>query len=101
MRVSYNKLWKLLIDKNMKKGELRDAIGASKSTFAKLGKNENVTLPVLLSIEYRLCKQIKDTLVIGTIISTKTRVFCFWEERSNLYAEKKNNRSITFSAPSS
>lgn len=50
MRVSYNKLWKLLIDKNMKKGELRDAIGPSKSTFAKLGKNENVTLPVLLSI---------------------------------------------------
>lgn len=73
MRVSYNKLWKLLIDKNMKKGELRDA----------------------------MCKQIKDTLVIGTIISTKTRVFCFWEERSNLYAEKKNNRSISFSAPSS
>ena len=50
MRVSYNKLWKLLIDKNMKKGELREAIGASKSTFAKLGKNQNVTLPVLLSI---------------------------------------------------
>lgn len=56
MRVSYNKLWKLLIDKNMKKGELRDAIGASKSTFAKLGKNQNVTLPVLLSIcEYLKC----------------------------------------------
>lgn len=47
MRVSYNKLWKLLIDKNMKKGELRDAVGASKSTFAKLGKNENVSLAVL------------------------------------------------------
>ena len=28
LRVSYNKLWKLLIDKNMKKGELREAIGA-------------------------------------------------------------------------
>jgi DNA-binding Xre family transcriptional regulator len=56
MRVSYNKLWKLLIDKNMKKGELREAIGASKSTFAKLGKNENVTLPVLLDIcEYLQC----------------------------------------------
>lgn len=56
MRVSYNKLWKLLIDKNMKKGELREAVGASKSTFAKLGKNENVTLPVLLSIcEYLNC----------------------------------------------
>ena len=34
----------------MKKSELREAIGASKSTFAKLGKNENVTLPVLLAI---------------------------------------------------
>lgn len=34
MRVSYNKLWKLLIDKNMKKGELREAVGASKSTFS-------------------------------------------------------------------
>ena len=55
LRVSYNKLWKLLIDKNMKKGELREAIGASKSTFAKLGKNQNVTLPVLLSI----CKYLK------------------------------------------
>lgn len=56
MRVSYNKLWKLLIDRNMKKGELRDAIGASKSTFAKLGKNENVTLPILLAIcEYLNC----------------------------------------------
>ena len=56
MRVSYNKLWKLLIDKNMKKGELRDAIGASKSTFAILGKNENVTFPVLLEIcEYFNC----------------------------------------------
>ena len=50
MRISYNKLWKMLIDKGMKKSQLRVAVGASKSTFAKLGKNENVTLPVLLSI---------------------------------------------------
>lgn len=47
MKVCYNKLWKLLIDKGMKKSQLRVAVGASKSTFAKLGKNENVTLPVL------------------------------------------------------
>ena len=46
MKVRYNKLWKLLIDKGMKKSQLREAVGASKSTFAKLGKNENVTLPV-------------------------------------------------------
>lgn len=48
MKVCYNKLWKLLIDKGMKKSQLRVAVGASKSTFAKLGKNENVTLPSLL-----------------------------------------------------
>ena len=48
--------WKLLIDKGMKKSQLREAVGASKSTFAKLGKNENVTLPVLLNIcEYLEC----------------------------------------------
>ena len=56
MKVRYNKLWKLLIDKGMKKSQLRAAVGASKSTFAKLGKNENVTLPVLLNIcEYLEC----------------------------------------------
>ena len=38
MKVRYNKLWKLLIDKEMKKSQLREAVGASKSTFAKLGK---------------------------------------------------------------
>ena len=50
MRVSYNKLWKMLIDKGMKKSQLREAVGASKSTFAKLGKNENVTTDVLVKI---------------------------------------------------
>lgn len=56
MKVRYNKLWKLLIDKEMKKSQLREAIGASKGTFAKFGKNENVTLPVLLNIcEYLEC----------------------------------------------
>ena len=56
MKVCYNKLWKLLIDKGMKKSQLRVVVGASKSTFAKLGKNQNVTLPVLLSIcEYLKC----------------------------------------------
>lgn len=56
MKVCYNKLWKLLIDKGMKKSQLRKAVGASKSTFAKLGKNENITLPGLLNIcEYLNC----------------------------------------------
>ena len=50
--VSYNKLWKLLIDRNMKRTELRIAAGISSSTLAKLGKNESVTTDVLV----RICK---------------------------------------------
>lgn len=50
MAVSYNKLWKLLIDKNMKKKELGEAAGISNSLIAKLGKNENVTVDVLARI---------------------------------------------------
>lgn len=50
MAVSYNKLWKLLIDKNMKKKDLAEAAGVSNSLIAKLGKNENVTVDVLVKI---------------------------------------------------
>ena len=48
--VSYNKLWKLLIDNHMKKKELGEAAGISNSLIAKLGKNENVTVDVLVRI---------------------------------------------------
>ena len=41
MTVCYNKLWKLLIDKNMKKKDLRLATGMSTTALAKLGKNEH------------------------------------------------------------
>lgn len=47
MAVSYNKLWKLLIDKNMKKVDLRDAVGMSTNTLAKLGRNEYVAMEVM------------------------------------------------------
>ena len=50
MSLSYNKLWKVLIDKNMKKIELKDIAGISSSSLAKLGKNEPVTLEVLMKI---------------------------------------------------
>ena len=50
MNISYNKLWKLLIDKKMKKVELKDIAGISSSSLAKLGKNEPVTLEVLMKI---------------------------------------------------
>ncbi len=50
MSVSYKKLWKLLIDKDMKKKDLQKVAGISASSVAKLGKNENVTLDVLVKI---------------------------------------------------
>lgn len=48
--ISYNKLWKLLIDKNMNRQDLRNATGISAASIAKLGKGENVTTAVLLKI---------------------------------------------------
>jgi len=52
--ISYNKLWKLLIDKNMKRQDLRNITKPklSTATLAKLGKGENVNTEVLL----RICK---------------------------------------------
>ena len=50
MRISYNKLWKLLIDKNMTKMEIKDAAGISAASIAKLGKGANITTDVLLKI---------------------------------------------------
>lgn len=50
MAVSYNKLWKLLIDKGMTKTELRLATDMSTTTLARLGKNENVSMDVMLRI---------------------------------------------------
>ena len=48
MTVSYNKLFKLLIDKNMKKTELAKTIGIGQNTLAKLSKNQNVSMDVLI-----------------------------------------------------
>ena len=50
MRISYNKLWKLLIDKNMNKNDLKEVSGISTASIAKLGKGENITTDVLLKI---------------------------------------------------
>ena len=50
MSVSYNKLWKLLIDHNMNKSDLGKAAKMSPNTIAKLGKNESVSLDILVRI---------------------------------------------------
>jgi putative transcriptional regulator len=50
MSVSYKKLWKLIIDKDMTNVEVRKATGISPATFTKLKKNEIVSLDILLKI---------------------------------------------------
>ena len=50
MAISYNKLWKLLIDKGMTKTDLRFATDMSTTTLAKLGKNETVSMDIMLRI---------------------------------------------------
>jgi len=54
MGFSYNNLWKLLIDRNMTKTELKEQIGISPSTLARLSKNQNVSLDVL----GKICEQL-------------------------------------------
>lgn len=55
MAVRYNKLWKLLIDKEMKKVDLRDQAGLTTNVIAKLGKNEHVSTQ---SLE-KICKTLE------------------------------------------
>lgn len=62
MSFSYHKLWKLLIDKQMAKSDLRKAIGISSSTLAKMGKGENVSLDVIEKICSLLHCKVEDIL---------------------------------------
>lgn len=60
MRIQYNKLWKILIDKNMKKTDLRDSAAISSNSIAKLGKNEPVRMGVLMKIAKALDCKVED-----------------------------------------
>ena len=60
MDVSYNKLWKLLIDKNLKKKDLIEMAGISTNAMAKMGKCENVSTEVLGKICSALGCNIED-----------------------------------------
>ena len=65
MVLCFNKLWKLLIDKGMTKTDLRLAANISTTTLAKLGKNETVSMDVML----RICKVLDCN--IGDIIDAE------------------------------
>ena len=62
--ISYNKLWKLLVDKGMKKKDLKEITGISATIIAKFGRNENVTTDTLLKICTALDCNISDIMDI-------------------------------------
>ena len=64
MKVSYNKLWKLLIDMNLNKTKLREMAQMSPNTMAKLGKNEPISMDIIL----RICEVLKCD--VGDIMET-------------------------------
>ncbi|MPN62960.1 hypothetical protein SDC9_210713 [bioreactor metagenome] len=64
MAVSYKKLWKVLIDQDMKKKDLRIAAGISTNALAKLGKNESVSTDVLEKICLALNCNIGDIMEV-------------------------------------
>ena len=64
MAVSYKKLFKILIDRDMKKKEFRDFVGISYSTIIKLEKGENTTVEVLEKICLKLGCGIEDIMEI-------------------------------------
>jgi len=55
MEVNYNKLWKQMIDKEMKKSDLRELTGIGTNTLAKLSKNQPVSMEVLM----KLCEKLE------------------------------------------
>ncbi len=55
MPISYDKLWKLLIDKKMNRTDLKDAAGISFNVLAKLGKNEFISMESL----FKICSTLK------------------------------------------
>ena len=64
MKVSYNKLLKLLIDMNLNKTKLREMAQMSPNTMAKLGKNETISMDIIL----RICEVLKCD--VGDIMET-------------------------------
>ena len=62
MVISYNKLWKLLIDKKMSKADLRRAAGIAPNTMTKLRRDEEVSMAVLIKICHALDANIGDIM---------------------------------------
>ena len=74
MAVSYNNLWKLLIDKKMNKGDLCKKVKISSSTMAKMTHEEMVAMPVLEKICAELDCNIGDIVEFTELDKVKARI---------------------------
>lgn len=73
-RISYNPLWKKLVDKGWLKRDLQQKAGISTGTVAKLGRNDNVTTAVLVKIADALDCDLADIAeIVETIERTKDK----------------------------
>lgn len=73
MAISYNKLWKLLVDKKMSKADLRKAAGIAPNTMTRLRRDEEVTLSVLNRIYLLPRNRLHDGLC-GLVQSVQCRI---------------------------
>lgn len=73
-QIRYNKLWKILVDKKMSKGDLRKEIGLAPNTLTKLRRDEEVSLSVLVRICEHLDCDIGDIMELITVDETSQNV---------------------------
>ena len=64
MSINYKRLWKMLIDKDMSKADLREKTGIAPSTFSKMSRNEYVSMEVLVRICNALRCQLSDIVEV-------------------------------------
>jgi len=72
--ISYKKLWKILIDRDMNKRDLKQLSGISTTSIAKLGKGENITTDVLLKICRALDCDINDIMDMEAPLDVEQQV---------------------------
>lgn len=70
MHISYKKLWKLLIDKDMNKMQLKGKAGISAASVAKLGKDANITTDVLIKVCEALDVKVEDIMELPATVPT-------------------------------
>lgn len=87
--ITYKRLWKLLIDKNMTKGDLKAKTGISTASIAKLGKGENITTGVLIKICEGLNCELTDIMELENVEDMTS------SEVMNLSLNNKNTDEAT------